>query len=160
MAQYNNVFLYGVAETDAEVIQDDGDGTRKTVTLSLTVVNSSRPYGESNNYYAAEYSHVKIVSGNKDIRKNLEKVRRNDILIVSGTLNTRNVSKVLVCENCSTKFNAVSPNGDVPKTLGMDTFVTPIDFEVIDKKYGDMSTEVLDMGTDNYQKNWELAEIT
>ena len=160
MAQFNNVHLYGVACQDPKVIRSDSTGEVLNISFYVLTVTSSRSYEGGNARSKELKNQILIRSGVSETAEKLAKVRMNDIVIIKGTVNTRNVPKVVTCSNCSEKFNIGSPTNDLSEKLGMITFVTPIDIDIRDTTYSDKTRSIVTMQIPDEEKDRRIREVT
>ena len=137
MAQHNIVHLYGMVHAEPSIIRDDDSLQPISATAYLLTANSSRRYmnnGESN---IPEYEQVMITTKDPEVAAQMAQMHLYDIVLLRGTLNTRNVNKRPTCTSCGKKFainemrttNASGSDGEIYST-SMITFVTPIAVDI------------------------------
>ena len=136
MAQYNSVHLYAMVKVDPKVVRDDSTGAVKRATMVLTCSSSPRQTGDRAEDNIVSFDDVLVLSRIPEMGQRMAQARANDIVLLKGTLNTRDAPKQAICEECGQKFivnemKQAENDGDDSKNTSMITFVTPIEFDII-----------------------------
>lgn len=160
MAQYNNVHLYGIAAKDAKSTRDDITGAVLDANVVIITLSSARKYEGSNEGATIEFNHISVRAGIPEMAKKIAKIRQNDIVVLKGTLNTRNVPKAVTCSACSERYNAVEPGEDMYKAQGMITFVTPIDIDIRNTDFGNRTSNINKMLISEDEKKQKIRQET
>ena len=126
MAEQNLVHLYGIVMGEPKVTKDPDTQEFRRITLFLNTMRSARPYQGRNEENELATDPVLVMSQNPEIIKVLSQVHENDMLIVKGTLNTRNVKKNITCTNCGERFSVNATSDNTQTESSMITFLTPI----------------------------------
>lgn len=149
MAQHNIGHFYGMVNTIPSVIRDNETHKIKSVTLHILTVSSGlRKYAGGMEGNFPEYNQIMIRSGAPGMVDRLAKVRQYDIVIIKGSINTRNVPKITTCPGCMQRYNIAQScvnsedDGNVSSSekkysSGMITFVTPIELDIRNTEFGD-----------------------
>lgn len=171
MAQHNIGHFYGIACTHPTIIKDDVTHQIMTASLHILTVTSARQYEGANEASMPEYNQVMIRSGVPEVAARLAEVRLHDILVLKGSINTRNVPKTVTCPECLERFDVAEAatktigdqegrskeEGNSKRQSGMVTFITPIDFMIREKEFGDETADIENMVMDeNIKKEEEL----
>lgn len=172
MAQHNIGHFYGVVCTNPTILKDDETGKVVTTSFHILTVTSSRQYEGANEVSMPEQNQIMIRSGVPETAMRLARVRLHDIIILKGSINTRNVPKQVTCLDCQRRFNVSeaarmmeestedsSTASDKRKLSGMVTFITPIDFDVRETKYGDMTIDIDNKDLDEDIKKEAKLEV-
>ena len=136
MAQYNSVHLYAMVKVDPKVVRDDSTGAVKRATMVLTCSSSPRQTGDRAEDNIVSFDDVLVLSRIPEMGQRMAQARANDIVLLKGTLNTRDAPKQAICEECGQKFivnemKQAENDGDDSKNTSMITFFTPIEFDII-----------------------------
>lgn len=100
MARHNFTYLYGRV-TKNKITKDDNGNYLIGQTL-LTVVRGKRN-SEDDKMEDYIFDCPIIVSKNPDILYEMDKWKENDMVIVKGTVSTKDVKKTRICPNCGHK---------------------------------------------------------
>lgn len=173
MAQYNMAHFYGVVSAPPSVSVNKETGEKKQVTLYIYTVTSARQYDSGNEVYNAELNQIRVRTGISEIVGEMANLRMGDIIAMKGSINTKNVPKGIKCPNCGALINVAASSSKKKSilsisepdatdsseyALGMITFITPIDFKVIDTTYGDKISPYAAKYTTTYGPEQEEAK--
>jgi single-stranded DNA-binding protein len=100
MAKHNNVVLYGLVTEKPKIVKDENNEPIRCG-FSLVAIRGVRDFG--NNLDFAKLDTIKVMTFNKELIKNIEKIESLDMVEVKGSFVTKNVNKSFICENCDTK---------------------------------------------------------
>ena len=132
MAQHNIAHFYGMIQRDPTVTKDQ-QGNVTSASVYIATARSSRVFDDRNNNNMVEFDQVMLFSAYPPMAEQMSKTRTNDIVIIKGTVNTRNTPKIITCENCGNRFFVTGDGMDEnPRNTGMITFVTPIELDIRD----------------------------
>ena len=116
MARENFVLLHGQIEVAPKIYQSTGGVLTRAIT-AIKVLR--RPYLNENGQVLGGKLYVDcpiIMTGNKELIKQLSEINQGDMADIRGVLTTREVKKSTVCNRCGHKNTAE----------GNSVFVTPI----------------------------------
>lgn len=128
-AHHNSVHLYAGVCKDP-TIKTNAEGQYEKAIFYVHTIRSSRPYKDQNEKHEIEFDQVLIITKTPEIIAKLDTIHKNDIVLIKGTVTTRNQVKTTTCNNCGETFS-VNESTDSEFNTSMITSVTPIDIEVI-----------------------------
>lgn len=96
MARVNEVMIYGQV-LNIRIIKDD-DGNYTQGHFSMVILRGKRDTGE--NLLTLQYDYPTVSTAVPRIIKQMEKIKINDMVIVKGTLTTRDVNRTFSCPSC------------------------------------------------------------
>lgn len=141
MARHNIVHIYGFVHVQPNIIKNEA-GKIESVITHVILVSSSRPIIDNNAEEFATFDQAMVLTRDPEMAKKMATLNVNDVIVLKGTLNTRNVPKIITCENCHKQF-LVSKNGEKDLALArvsaeteqdlytsMKTFITPIALDI------------------------------
>ena len=131
MAQHNIGHFYGMVQNKPTVTYNKETGAITSANVFIVTVTSSRRYMDGNEDDNISCEQIQLFSGVPSMARQMAELNPYDIIILKGTVNTRNIIKRVTCEKCGEKFDV---NGERQGKNGiatsMITFVTPIDIDV------------------------------
>lgn len=163
--------FYGFACTNPTVIKDDEIGIIKSASVYILTITSSRRYEGANEANTLEFNQIMVRSGVPEMAARIAMIRSHDIIILKGSINTRNVPKAVTCQECFTRFNVgktveSSPadngflSGEKNYACSMVTFITPIDLDIRFTEFGDIAAEIRNSNIPHNSQEEALNEIT
>ena len=96
MARVNEVMVYGQV-LNIRIIKDD-DGNYRQGHFSMVILRGKRDTGE--NLLTLQYDYPTVSTAIPRIIKQMENIKPNDMVLVKGTLTTRDVDRTITCPSC------------------------------------------------------------
>ena len=106
MARLNDVWLYGAVSSEPSIARDiNGNAVRGM--LRLSVLRSTRKSGEKASSENLIWDYPLILSVDADIVNKMSKLKRFDIVEISGSFVRAEISKNKTCSHCG-KINSIA----------------------------------------------------
>ena len=141
MAKHNYVLLYGQVTRNPTIFKNEQTGEFVRGMCPLTVIRGIR--SADINTQQVKYDNPIVMSGNPDQIALMANWRVGDMVVVKGTVTTKNVLKSKSCDHCKEKNHK---NGTI-------VFVSPIYSDVRERNMS------LEQGAELLKKNHEVSNI-
>lgn len=106
MGRHNFVFLFAQVTKEPRIITDL-EGNSVKAMLSICTLRGNRDFGENIDHL--RFDNPVVMTGASDKISKIETLRKNDFIILKGTITTRDVNKTTTCPDCGTK-NTIAGN--------------------------------------------------
>lgn len=100
MAKHNQVILNGQVSVPPRIVMDD-TGTPVRAMFGIDVMHGNRDFG--NNIDNIKYDVPIIMTSDASMIKQVEKIKKGDMIEVKGTITTRDITKRTTCKYCGHK---------------------------------------------------------
>ena len=162
MAQHNIGHFYGMVQTNPKIVLDDETKQPVSAIAYIATATSSRRFANANEENNVSFNQIMIMSGVPEVAAKMAEMKMYDVVIIKGSLNTRNIQKTAMCEECHQRFIVNEIKGDSDEdapeyTTSMVTFVTPIDIDIRDTELTE--DEAMDILIEHREMSNEIQVI-